>query len=395
MKKTNISMAVLCSVLLYGGITSDGGIFFTEAEAAAGQKEIQKVSVQQATAVVDASVQVAVNKKGVFTCATIGEALQQFAKEKALSAIILLHPGVYREKIMIEQPNLTILGTGKNAAVTTIVFNNAEGTPVRDGDVQSEGQSTYVMDCATVMVTDKARNFQAQNLTFANDFATEKARAEGRMKSVQAFAIRDEADQSSFWKCRFIGRQDTLYANVGRQYYKDCYIEGDIDFIFGGAAAVFDNCEIRSLDKTGKSKGYVTAPSTLKQEKGYLFYHCHLTSDFQFPDKGMLGRPWHPSSEKRLVNSAATFRECQIDMPIGKKAWDSMANKYDVFQPEDNRLYEYKNTGDGAVQSTNRQQLTEDEAVNYTVAAFLGDWTPKQSVIKIKNESEEIADEKK
>ncbi|MFA6851491.1 MAG: pectinesterase family protein [Selenomonadaceae bacterium] len=326
MKTTRFSMAVLCSMLLYGGTTSDGGIFFTEAQAA-GQKEIQQVFVQRATAVVDANVKTAVNKKGVFTCATLGEALQQIAKEKASSAIILLHPGVYREKVIIEQPNLTLLGTGKNAAATTIVFNNAEGTPVGAGDVQSEGENTYVMDCATVMVTDKARNFQAQNLTFANDFATEKARAEGRMKSVQAFAIRDEADQSSFWKCRFIGRQDTLYANVGRQYYKDCYIEGDIDFIFGGAAAVFDNCEVRSLDKYGKNKGYVTAPSTLEQDKGYLFYHCHLTSDFQFPDKGMLGRPWHPSSEKRLVNSAATFRECQIDTPIGEKAWDSMANK--------------------------------------------------------------------
>ena len=97
----------------------------------------------------------------------------------------------------------------------------------------------------------------------------------------------------------------------------------------------------------------------------------------------MLGRPWHPSSEQREVNSAATFRECVLDIKIKAKGWNSMKNKFGVYQPEDNRLYEYKNTGKGAVtaamqakENFNRKQLTDEEAVNYTPEAFLGSWKP-------------------
>jgi len=309
------------------------------------------------------------------------------AKAHELGGAVTIHvlPGTYREKVVIDQPNLTLKGDAANQ--TTIVWNDAEGTPLRPGDTNA-GKKEYGMECATVKVTSNARNFQASNITFANDFPTEARRADKKLKSVQAFALTSEADRSAFYGCRFLGRQDTLYANAGTQYYRNCYIEGDVDFIFGQATAVFEGCEIRALNRAVKqdgkahSLGYLTAPSTLATDKGYLFYKCHITSDISAPHYGMLGRPWHPSSEKREVNSAATFRECQLDIPLKGKAWNSMKNKFGVFQPEDNRLYEYKNKGKGALkkgeQKTNRRQLTDAEAVNYTPAAFLGKWQPKQ-----------------
>lgn len=309
------------------------------------------------------------------TYMTLGEAL----KNAKAGAVIKVMPGTYREKVQVTVPNLTLVGT--DAKKTTIVWNDAEGTPLRSGDTNGKN-TTYKMECAAVKITKAAKNFQAVGITFANDYPTEEERAAGE-KQVQAFAVTDEADASSFYNCRFIGCQDTLYANAGRQYYKDCYIEGDVDFIFGQAsAAVFENCEIHSLARAvkmdGKSHGmgYVTAPSTLAQDKGFLFYQCHLTSNIPAPHYAMLGRPWHPSSEQREVNSAAAFVYCQMDTPFKERGWNSMKNKFGVFEPQDNRLYEYKNTGKGAKKGELRPQISDADAANYTPAAYLGDWKP-------------------
>ncbi len=383
MNKKQVLTAVICGAVLYSG-WAEGPIFFARAEAAQSVSAEVQAKVKTVTAVVDCKSTKTSEKHGIFHCSTVQAALDHFAKVNAKAAVLQIAPGTYREKITIRQPNLTLIGMGKDASAVTIVFNDAEGTPLRPGDVQSEGKATYTMDCATVLLTKDAKNFQAQNITFANDFPTEQARAEKKIKSVQAFAIRDEADQSSFWNCRFIGRQDTVYANAGREYYKDCYIEGDVDFIFGQADAVFEACEIKALKRNGTNGnvGYITAPSTLEKDKGYLFYQCHITSDVAAPNYYMLGRPWHPSSEKRPVNSAAVFRECQLDLPLKEKGWNSMGNKYGVFQPEDNRLFEYGSKGPGALVSANRRQISSEKAAEYLPAIYLGDWTPKKSLIK-------------
>lgn len=365
----------LCAAVLSGIMLGIGGSFLP-----VGALPVMAPTVAEAAQ----AMTVTVGQSGTYK--TLTAALKDKKVQKAESVTIKLQPGTYREKVTFDQPNITLVG--EDAAKTTIVWNDAEGTPLRPGD-KNGSKTTYTMECATVKVTDKAKGFQAVNVTFANDFPTEEKRADGSMKSVQAFAVTDEADQSSFYNCRFLGRQDTLYANAGTQYYKDCYIEGDVDFIFGQATAVFDTCEIhalnRALKQDGKSHGagYLTAPSTLAQDKGYLFYKCHITSSIPDFHYGMLGRPWHPSSEQREVNSAATFRECVLDIKIKAKGWNSMKNKFGVYQPEDNRLYEYKNSGKGAVtaamqakENFNRKQLTDEEAVNYTPEAFLGSWKP-------------------
>ena len=372
MKKISLKTLVLSSLLMGAPMCATYDFAVPSyAEAAATEMTVE----------VDGTVAKATDRGGVMVYHTIKEALQALEKAQPAKSTIRLAPGVYREKIQINTPNLTLIG--QNAEKTTIVWDDAEGTPLRPGDTNGT-KKTYVMECATVKVTKVATNFQAINVTFENDFPTEDARKDKRVGgAVQAFAITVEADKSSFYGCRFLGRQDTLYANAGRQYYKDCYIEGDVDFIFGqSSAAVFENCEIKSLMRTvnndGKehNTGYITAPSTLAKDKGFLFYKCHLVGAIEEPHFTHLGRPWHPSSEKREVNSAATFRECVIDVKIKDKAWNSMKNKFGEFQPEDNRLLEYKNTGKYAIKSKNRRQLTDAEAKDYTPKNFLGDWKP-------------------
>ena len=370
----------LCAAVLSGMLLGAGSAMAPVAMNLPVTAVAQASAHDTITAVVDNSrILPTSNEQGQRVYPSIKAALKDLQKQHAGKTILKLSQGTYREKIEIAIPNLTLVGD--DAKHTVIVWNDAEGTPLRPSD-KNGNKKEYTMECASVKVTEAAKDFQAVNVTFQNDFLTEARRADKTMKSVQAFALTDEADQSSFYNCRFLGRQDTLYANAGKQYYKDCYIEGDVDFIFGQAsAAVFEDCEIRSIDRAGKGgKGYVTAPSTLAQDKGYLFYKCHLTSDIKAPDYGMLGRPWHPSSEKRAVNSAATFRECQIDTVMKAKAWSSMKNKYGEFQPQDNRLFEYKNTGKGALTGGNRTQLTDAQAAGYTPAAFLGKWLPKKRV---------------
>ena len=113
-------------------------------------------------------------------------------------------------------------------------------------------------------MTIDGNDFAARHLTFANDF-DEAAHDYG---AEQAVAVLTRADRLVFDDVRFLGNQDTLYHNsanadaVGRAYFRDCYVEGDVDFVFGRGTGVFDRCEIRSLSRGSSSNnGYVTAPS--------------------------------------------------------------------------------------------------------------------------------------
>lgn len=91
-------------------------------------------------------------------------------------------------------------------------------------------------------MTANAKGFSLYNLTVANDFNESV-----NISSKQAVAMKNEADESVFVNCNFIGNQDTLYANRNRQYYYNCFIGGDVDFIFGAATAYFEKCHIKIL----------------------------------------------------------------------------------------------------------------------------------------------------
>jgi len=142
-----------------------------------------------------------------------------------------------------------------------------------------------------------------------------------------------------FYNCRFLGFQDTLftYADNSRQYYRNCYIEGTTDFIFGWSTAVFDECVIHSLKDS-----YITAASTLKETKyGYLFYRCKLTAA---PDvtKVYLGRPWR-------IYAQTVFRECELGSHILPEGWHNVEK---TRKQEKTTFYaEFANTGVGAEKS--------------------------------------------
>jgi pectinesterase len=134
-----------------------------------------------------------------------------------------------------------------------------------------------------------ANDFHAENISFENSFG----------QGAQAVALLVEADRAVFRNCRFLGWQDTLYAKSGRQYYKDCYIEGHVDFIFGAATAVFENCHIHS-----KGDGYLTAHMrfSTSEPTGFVFRNCKLTA--ANTNKGVfLGRPWRPYARVVFIDT--------------------------------------------------------------------------------------------
>jgi pectin methylesterase-like acyl-CoA thioesterase len=306
-----------------------------------------------------------VNK--IKTFKTIQAAINAVPENNAKEVVILVKNGTYKEKINIAKPNVTLIG--ENSEKTILTYDNAAGT-IKLPEHGGNGTATYgTTGSASVTVTPLATGFSAANLTIQNSF-DEAAHAD--MANKQAVALKNEADQSIFVNCRLIGNQDTLYANRNKQYYYNCFIKGDVDFIFGAASAVFEKCEINSVERDGVvPKGYVAAPSTLGESHyGYLILNSKLTSNISEEGSVFLGRPWHPTSEKRPVNSSVIYKNCEMGKHISEAGWSEMSGQL----PQDNTMFEYGSTGEGAKISATRKVLSTEDANKYTKENVLNGW---------------------
>lgn len=251
-----------------------------------------------------------------------------------------LHDGIYREQVTVTRPHLTVTGQSKEG--TVLDFGLYARMPSEDiGKLGTFRSYSCLID---------THDFTAQNLTFQN--------SAGKGPDVgQALAVYADGDRLVFDGCRFLGGQDTLFtaplppeevelngfigpkqyeprAN-GRHYYKDCYIEGDIDFIFGGATAFFESCELFSKDIKKEVNSFVTAASTPKDQKfGYVFHNCRFTGNC--PDHtAYLGRPWREYARTVLL-------QCYIGSHIREEGWHDWGKT----AAHDTVFYgEYRNSG--------------------------------------------------
>ena len=258
--------------------------------------------------------------------------------------VIAVRPGEYRElvKVPATKPFLTLVGTGRRAQDVVIAYDNANGTPKPDGSgpYGTSGSASVTLDGA---------DFTARNLTFANLF-DEAAHPE--ITNRQAVAVLTRADRLVFDGVRFLGNQDTLYVNsssaavVARAYFRDCYVEGDVDFIFGRATAVFEGGEVRSLTRgSTTNNGYVTAPSTMIDNPyGFLFTRVRFTSDAP-AGTVFLGRPWHPSNDPNAIGQVLV-RDSWIGAHVGAVAWSDFSGGWSW---RDARFAEHHNRGPGAL----------------------------------------------
>ena len=265
--------------------------------------------------------------------------------------IIHIKPGTYQELIYIQREKRFFKLIGENPTNTILSFNlyagitNAEGKPI----------GTFKTPSTTIDADD----FSAENITFEN--------AAGPVG--QALAIRVDGDRANFRNCRFLGWQDTILLNRGRQYFENCYIAGHVDFIFGAATAWFEKCEIHAL-----RDGYLTAASTpVDVPFGFVFSNCKITGEPAV--KTFLGRPWR-------VYASTIFLNCEMSDVVRPEGWNDW-KKPEVHTTA--RYAEFNSTGAGA-SPTNRpdwtRQLKNSEAQKITVDTVLGgadNWNPQQN----------------
>lgn len=266
--------------------------------------------------------------------------------------VILIRPGMYKERIHVpkDKPPITFCGETRDPreVVLTNDWNARRIGPDGKEIGTFQSYSTHIA----------ANDFIAENLTFENTAG----------EGAQALAVNARADRLVFRNCRFLGWQDTLLAHSGRQYYENCYIKGRVDFIFGGATAVFDRCTIHS-----KNGGYITAASTkADQPYGFVFLDCTLTGE---GEPAYLGRPWRP-------HAMVAFIRCHISDHIRPEGWDNWRNPANE---RTTRYYEYACTGPGADQRRRvprARTLTEQAAERMTPRNILSGkdgWNPEQS----------------
>ncbi|MFF5571129.1 pectinesterase family protein [Streptomyces luteogriseus] len=303
---------------------------------------------------------------------TVQAAVNAVPANNPSRVVIAVKPGTYRElvKVPSDKPHVTLQGTGGSRKDTTIVYNNASGTPKPGGGTYGTGGS------ATIAV--EADDFQARNLTISNDF---DEKANQHIKDQQAVALRTAADKVFLDGIIVSGDQDTLLLDtaskdrLGRVYVGNSYVIGNVDFIFGRATAVVDKSVITLKKRwNGTSAGYIAAPSTAANRKGFLIANSTVNGDVS-AGSFYLGRPWHAGGDASL-DPQATVRNTNLSNAIKPAPWTDMSG----FSWKDDRFAEYKNSGAGAgAASSDRPHLTDAQAANQEVADWLAGWTPSAS----------------
>ncbi|HEV2294930.1 MAG TPA: pectinesterase family protein [Tepidisphaeraceae bacterium] len=288
---------------------------------------------------------ITVAQEGAGDFTSVQAAIDSIPANNTQPVTIHIKPGTYKERVRVprDKPFVTLLGDDAKTTILTYDLHAKSVLPATTQPVGTSGSYSTLIE---------ANDFTAENLTFENP--------SGHI--AQAVALRTTGQRQAFFSCRMLGGQDTLYLHDGLAYFKDCYMEGRVDFIFGRGVAVFEDCHIHS-----KNGGYITAAATEPdKEFGYLFLNCKLTGE---GDKAFLGRPWRP-------HAAVAFINCQIGEHIKPEGWDNWRN------PENEktaRYVEYGNTGKGADTRERvpwAKQLTREEAAKYTVENVLGGWKP-------------------
>jgi pectinesterase len=292
-----------------------------------------------------------VAKDGTGNFTKVQDALDAVPEGNKKPITIFIKKGIYQEILVVDarKNNITLVGENKEATILT--FNNHAGTKLENGDTLN------TWTCASFFVY--GNDFRAENITFENNAG---------FFAGQAVALRIEGNRASFFNCRMVGNQDVLFLSGSgvKQYFKDCYIEGTTDFIFGASTAVFKNCHIHS-----KKNSHVTAASTNNIIPfGFVFFDCKLTAD-STTNNVSLGRPWSPTASVSYIN-------CWMDKHINPAGWNNWKNSSNESTA---RYAEYNSTGPGASPQSRvkwSKQLTLEEASKITLETILGSWNPER-----------------
>jgi pectinesterase len=364
--RTNFKGKIMRSFKIAGLAVLAVGLIFGAGVGCAAEPGTPASSTTTATAStsvpVGKTVVVAADGSGDYK--TVQEAVDAVPANNATRFVIRIKAGKYEGQVIVpkNKPNVVFEGGGVEKTILSWSHNDAD----------PEAPGTHFFNPG---VHIQANDFRAANLMVENT-AGDRG---------QALALLVSGDRAAFENCRILGWQDTLLLESGRQYFKDCYVEGRVDFIYGAGTAVFDRCEIHS-----KNGGYVTAASTPQEAPyGFVFLNCKLTGDatpwvdptgaiapkvWKLPN-ARLGRPWRPYASVTFINSEMGDHI----MPEGWNNWGKVENEKTA------RYAEYgSKTPDGKPLDVSKRvpwakQLTAEEAAQYTIANILGgadNWNP-------------------
>lgn len=276
---------------------------------------------------------------------------------------IYIKEGIYKEKISIPSNKPFIQLVGESVANTILTYDDGASTPTPGGGTMGTQNSASF--------TVKAADFSAFNITFENSFGI----------GSQAVAVLVMADRAVFKNCRFLGFQDTLYTkgdDTPRHYFLNCYIDGDVDFIFGSSAAVFESCVIYAKARSNSGSSYITAANTpAGQAYGYVFRNAILPANTG-ETTYFLGRPWQNTSEHTpRAHNKTVFLNSVMSPSIkseGWRDWNATTDTDLILYAE----YQSRDFNGNLVDVSQRvpwsKQLTAEEAATYTNNHIFGDW---------------------
>ncbi|MBQ7158688.1 MAG: hypothetical protein IJS09_04575, partial [Treponema sp.] len=314
---------------------------------------------------------------------------------------IHIAPGVYRAQLIINAPYITLKNDTPEQEVKLTwyygigyVYYSVDSKGYYDDDLAYDkfNKKAPARWGTATRIMPSAKGFKAEGITFEtsfNKYVTDEEIADGvendgsiqfvrkltsdvrsKKATERSAALCSESTESEFYNCKFLGSQDTLYTGTGTlQYFKNCFIEGNTDFIFGDGDVVFENCEIRFAGYTDiKAVGYLTAARTALS-KGYLFYNCTISADNAvYQNPGLLGRPWGPKASVAWINTI--FGAENIIDPMG---WTDMSGNL----PKNANFAEYNSLWNGKQVPTNeRKGGVLSSAEGYEPKSYFGTWKP-------------------
>ena len=299
-------------------------------------------------------------------------------------SLILVRAGEYREKVVIHRDHVRLVGEDPDRTVLT--WNGCAMDQYEDGTVKGTFLSSTLMTTGC--------NIEVENITVRNDAG------DGREVG-QAVAVYAAGDRGIWRRCRFIAHQDTLYCGpvrlpntledigdrkghaeayirveggpltVSRQYFEDCFIRGDVDFIFGSYRCWFERC---TLFMNARGGFYTAANTNRAQPFGFVFHRCRLTGDCP-PGEGWLGRPWRKYAR-------TVFLECDMDEHVAPQGFCD----WDTDRVVTDRYGEWHTTGaraDQALRHPSQKRLTDEEALLVTLPQVISGpdgWRPDRRI---------------
>jgi len=294
---------------------------------------------------------------------TVNDAVAAIPKKRQGKWIIYIKAGIYNEIVLVPKSAANVFMYGDGPTKTIVTGRKNFGI-----------DRTLTMHTATFAV--QGPGFIAKSIGFQNTAGT---------KGHQAVAFRSQSDQSAYIDCRFEGYQDTLYYQSNRQFYRNCYISGTIDFIFGKGTALIQNSDIVVRMPELNQQNTVTADGSIEANSiaGLVLQNCRIIAEPElvpnrFTIKSYLGRPWGAYSQTAVIQSEIG----DLIQPEGWMIWANTNNH------ETSVIAEYANRGPGAVTDKRVKWkkysiiTNSNDALRYTPAIQLeGGKKPSQWVL--------------